>query len=115
MADSMGGGGQLHADNPQMQVAVAHMDSTSSQIRSLMHSISGYVSDVSGSAWGGEANVAFQNSMTHWNEAAVKMDKVLQDIHDGVFQSRVAHDSQEDANVSDLTRAGHATFGISPM
>ena len=43
------------------------------------------------------------------------MDRVLQDIHDGVHQSRVGHDTQEEANVSDLTRAGHATFGISPL
>jgi WXG100 family type VII secretion target len=115
MADFGGGGGQLHADNPQLAVSVAHMDSTSSQIRSLMQTINGYVSDVSGSAWGGEANTAFVQAMAHWNEAAVKMDKVLQDIHDGVHASRVGHDVQEDANVQDLTRAGHTVFGISPV
>jgi hypothetical protein len=31
-----------------------------------------------------------------------------------VHASRVSHDTQEDANVQDLLRAGHATFGISP-
>lgn len=115
MSDSFGGGGQLHADNPQLQVAVAHMDSTSSQIRSLMGAINGHVGDVSGAAWAGQANMAFQNAMTNWNDAAVKMDRVLQDIHDGVHMSRVSHDTQEDSNVQDLMRAGHATFGISPL
>ncbi|WP_102145576.1 WXG100 family type VII secretion target [Mycobacterium hubeiense] len=116
MSDSFGGGGGLlHADNPQLAVSVAHMDSTSSQIRSVMGAIDGEVTGVSGSAWGGEANIAFQNAMTQWRDAAVKMDRVLQDIHDGVHMSRVSHDTQEDANVQDLTRAGHTTFGISPL
>ncbi len=108
-----GGDATLHAESPVMQVAVAHMDSTSTQIRALIKAISNYVNEVS-ATWQGDAFFAFQGASMHWNEAAVKMDRVLNDVHDGVHASRVSHDTQEDANVQDLLRAGHATFGISP-
>ncbi len=113
MATTSGGDATLHAESPVMQVAVAHMDSTSSQIKALIKAITGYVNEVSGT-WQGDASLAFQGAAGHWNEAAVKMDRVLTDIHDGVFASRVSHDTQEDANAQDLLRAGHTTFGISP-
>lgn len=108
---SFGGDATLHAESPAMQVAVAHMDSTSSQIRALIKAISTYVNDVA-ATWHGDASFAFQGAAAHWNEAAVKMDKVLIDMHDGVHASRLSHDTQEEANAQDLLRAGQATFGI---
>ncbi len=110
---SYSGDATLHAESPAMQVAVAHMDSTSSQIRALIKAINGHVTDVM-ATWQGDASIAFSGAAGHWNEAAVKMDRVLQDMHDGVHASRVGHDTQEDANAQDLLRAGQATFGISP-
>ena len=106
------GGGHLHADNTQLAAGVSNMDATSADIRALMSAINGYVAEVSGTSWAGEANVAFQSAMTRWHEAAVRMDRVLQDIHDGVHMSKITHETQEDSNVSELTRAGQTTFGI---
>jgi WXG100 family type VII secretion target len=108
---SYSGDATLHAESPAMQVAVAHMDSTSTQIRALIKAINGHVTDVL-ATWHGDASIAFNGAAGHWNEAAIKMDRVLQDMHDGVHSSRVSHDTQEDANAQALTRAGQVIYGI---
>src|ERR1700722_16282556 len=99
MADTpFGGGGSLHHETAQMQTAVAHMDSTSSQIRALLHQISNTVGD--SAAWQGDAAGTFNASMANWNDAAVKMDRVLQDIQSGVHGSDVTVNAQESDNAS---------------
>lgn len=105
-------GGALHHETAAMQSAVAHMDSTSSQIRGLMKSISNTVADAA--AWSGDASAAFANSMAQWNDAAVKMDRVLQDIQDGVHGSDTSVNAKEADNAANLARAGAGiSFGLS--
>jgi WXG100 family type VII secretion target len=113
MVDTPGSlGGSLHHETAQMQTAVAHMDSTSSQIRALLKSITTTVAD--SSAWQGDAAGTFNVSMAQWNDAAIKMDKVLQDIQAGVHGSDVAVNNKEADNVAALQRAGAGiTFGLS--
>lgn len=106
-----GGSGTLTQDTAEMRNAVSHIDSTSSQIRGLMSSISTTVSDAS--AWQGDTAVAFQQSMSQWHEAATKMDRVLQEIQEGVHGSDVSVNAQESDNVSNMQRVGGAiTFGL---
>lgn len=113
MAIDNSGGATLHQDTAEMQRAVGHIDSTSSQISGVMHQISNSVADAS--AWQGETSTTFVQSMTQWNQAATKMNRVLQEIQEGIHGSDVSVNSQESDSAAAMQRAGGGlTFGMSP-
>ena len=102
--------GTLTQDTAEMRNAVSHIDSTSTQIQGLMGSISNTVAEAS--AWQGDTAVTFVQSMTQWNDAATKMNRVLQEIQEGVHGSDVSVNAQEADSASTMQRAGGINFGL---
>lgn len=102
MADSQD---TLQAEHSTLALAVQHIDNTSSAITGEMHNIENTVTTLM-AIWKGDASAQATQAMAHWKEAALKMNRVLMDIHDGIHGSNQTYAGAEEQNVSSIARAG---------